>query len=172
MSLRENGLTSLFKEVRVFKDFGGVLQHLDLEAQQRYLFIWRQIWRVAGRESGCPELLGSPRTSPEVSRTSPESFRRLPRKFSHYGTYQQSRGSPEVPQTSPEVPRLPRRSAPFSGRPDTLSRLTKTFSDSYRAMFVAIASLTFIVLVFVGVSHTCRAICCKMGYRTDVPVRN
>ena len=39
---------------------------------------WRQIWRVAGRESGSPELLGSPRTSPEVPRTSPEVFRRLP----------------------------------------------------------------------------------------------
>ena len=59
---------------------------------------WRQIWRVAGRGSGSRELLGSPRTSPEV-------FRRLPRKFSHCGTRQQSRGSPEVPQTSLEVPR-------------------------------------------------------------------
>ena len=47
---------------------------------------WRQIWRVTGRESGSPELLGSPRTSPEVPRTSPEVFRRLPRKFSHCGT--------------------------------------------------------------------------------------
>ena len=36
---------------------------------------WRQICRVAGRESGSPELLGSPRTSPEVPRTSPEVFR-------------------------------------------------------------------------------------------------
>ena len=35
---------------------------------------WRQIWRVTGRESGSPELLGSPRTSPEVPRTSPEVF--------------------------------------------------------------------------------------------------
>ena len=89
---------------------------------------WRQIWRVPGRESGSPELLGSPPTSPEVPRTSPEVFRRLPRRFSHCGTKQQSRGSPEVsrtspevPQTSPEVPGLPRRSAPFSGKPDTLS---------------------------------------------------
>ena len=48
-----------------------------------YTKIWTQIWRVAGRESGSPELLGSPRTSPEVPRTSPEVFRRLPRKFSH-----------------------------------------------------------------------------------------
>ena len=36
---------------------------------------WRQIWRVAGRESGSPELLGSPQTSPEVPRTSPEVSR-------------------------------------------------------------------------------------------------
>ena len=31
------------------------------------------------------------------------------------------RTSSEVPLTSPEVPGLPRRSAPFSGKPDTLS---------------------------------------------------
>ena len=43
-------------------------------------------WRVAGMESGHPELLGSPRTSPEVPQTSPEVFRRLPRNSSHYGT--------------------------------------------------------------------------------------
>ena len=91
-------------------------------------FYWRQIWRVAGRESDYPELLGSPRTSGEVPQTSPEVFRRLPRKFSHCGTLQQSRGSPEVCQTSPEVPRtspeVSRTSpevSPFSGKPDTLS---------------------------------------------------
>ena len=40
--------------------------HLDLSAERALLVIlqtWRQIWRVAGRESGSPELLGSPRTS-------------------------------------------------------------------------------------------------------------
>ena len=91
------------------------------------------IWHL---KSGYPELLGSPRTSPEVPRTSPEVFRRLPRKFSHCGTLQQSRGSPEVPQTSPEVPRtspeVSRTSpevSPFSGKPDTLSWLAKTFPD-------------------------------------------
>ena len=47
---------------------------------------WRHIWRVAGRESGSPELLESPWTSLEVPPTSPEAFRRLPRKFSHCGT--------------------------------------------------------------------------------------
>ena len=40
--------------------------------------VWRQIWRVAGGESGSPELLGSPRTSPEVPRTSPEVFGDFP----------------------------------------------------------------------------------------------
>ena len=90
--------------------------------------LWGQIWRVAGRESGYPELLGSPQTSPEVPQTSPEVFRRIPQKFSHCGTLQQSRGSPEVSQTSPEVPRTsPEASrtcpevSPFSGKPDTFS---------------------------------------------------
>ena len=77
---------------------------LQRETPNRYN-LETQLWRVAGRESGYPKLLESPRTSPEVPQTSPEVFRRLPRKFSHCGTLQQSRGSPEVSQTSPEVPR-------------------------------------------------------------------
>ena len=72
---------------------------------QKRAILGEKFWRVAGRESGSPELLESPRTSPEVPPTSLEVFRRLPRKFSHCGTEQQSRGSPEVSQTSPEVPR-------------------------------------------------------------------
>ena len=43
---------------------------------------------------------------------------------------------------------------------------------SYRAMLVMIVSQNSFVLVFNGVSHNYRAICCKMGYRADVPVRN
>ena len=96
---------------------------------------WTQIWRVTGRESGSPELLESPRTSPEVRRTSPEvfgdfpgssltvelssnpevprKFPRLPRKF------------PGLPRTFPGLPRrFPRTSlevSRFSGKPDTLS---------------------------------------------------
>ena len=54
---------------------------------------------VSGLQSPMPELLESPWASPEVPQ--------LPRKF----------------------PGLPRRSAPFSGKPDTLSWLTKTFSE-------------------------------------------
>ena len=42
---------------------------------------------------------------------------------------------------------------------------------SYRAILVAIVSQNFFVLVFMGY-HKDRAICSKMGYRTDVPVRN
>ena len=44
---------------------------------------------------------------------------------------------------------------------------------SYRAILATIVSQNDFVLVFVGgggVSHNYRAICCKMGYRTDVPV--
>ena len=41
---------------------------------------------------------------------------------------------------------------------------------SYRAILVAIVSQNFRVLVFMGVSHKYRAIRCKMGYRTDMPV--
>ena len=41
---------------------------------------------------------------------------------------------------------------------------------SYRAIVVAIVSRNSVVLVFFGVSHSYRPICCKMGYRTDVPV--
>ena len=89
--------------------------------------IWRQIWRVAGRESDSPELLGSPRTSPEVPQTSPEVFRRLPRKFSHCGAYQQSRGSPEVSQTSPD---FPGRFPDFpGGQPLSLGSLTPSLDS-------------------------------------------
>ena len=86
------------------------------------------------------EVPGLPRKFPELPRklfgdfsgssltvelnSNPE----VPRKFPR-GSPEVSQTSPEVPQTSPEVPGLPRRSAPFSGKPDTLSRLTKTFSE-------------------------------------------
>ena len=90
---------------------------------------WRQIWRVAGRESGSRELLGSPPTSPGSSP-------KLPRKF--FGDFPggsltvELSSNPGVPRKFPGLPRkfpklprkfpkLPRRSAPFSGKPDTLS---------------------------------------------------
>ena len=40
----------------------------------------------------------------------------------------------------------------------------------YRTTLVEIVSQSSFVLVFRGVSHNYRAIRCKMGYRTDVPV--
>ena len=43
---------------------------------------------------------------------------------------------------------------------------------SYRAMPAAIVSQSFFVLVFVGYRTIIARICCKMGYRIDVPVRN
>ena len=65
------------------------------------------IWRVAGRESGCPKLLGSPWTPP-VRGTPPEAFRRLPRKFSHNRTT----SNPELPR---KFPKLPRKFPDFPG---------------------------------------------------------
>ena len=111
---------------------------------------WRQIWRVAGRESGSPELLESPRTSPEVPRTSPEVFRRLPR--SSLTVESDSNSNPEVPrkfpnlprkfpQTSPEVPRLPRRSAPFL--PLSLGSLTPS-PDSQKPSLIGISKIKFL----------------------------
>ena len=41
---------------------------------------------------------------------------------------------------------------------------------SYRAILVAIVSHNHFRACFHGVSHNYRAIRCKMGYRTDVPV--
>ena len=70
------------------------------------------------------EVPGLPRKFPELPRkfsaTSPEvlSLRNLPATG---GSPEVSQTSPEVSQTSPEVPRLPRRSAPYPGKPDTLS---------------------------------------------------
>ena len=40
---------------------------------------------------------------------------------------------------------------------------------SYRVTLVAIVSQNYLVFILVGVSHNCRAICCKTGYCTDVP---
>ena len=61
-----------------------------------------------GGESGFPELLGSPRTSPEVPQTSPEVFRLLPRKFSHCGNLTAIQGFPgsfpDFPGSSPDFP--------------------------------------------------------------------
>ena len=83
---------------------------------------WRQIWRVAGRESGTPELLGSPQNSPEVPRTSPEVFGDFPGS----SLTVELNSNPEVPRKFPRLPRkfpglprkfpgLPRRSAPSLG---------------------------------------------------------
>ena len=89
-------------------------------------FLWRQIWRVAGRESGSPELLGSPRTSPEVPRNFPGSFsatspevlslwnltaiQRFPGSFPDFPG-----SSPDFPGSSPDFP---------GGQPLSLGSLT------------------------------------------------
>ena len=97
--------------------------------------IWRQIWRVTGRESGSPELLGSPRTSPEVPRTSPEvfgDFHRSSLTVELNSNQEVPRNFPEVSRTSPEVPRTSPEVSRFSGKPDTLFWLTKTFSELFK----------------------------------------
>ena len=91
----------------------------------------RQIWRVAGRESGSPELLGSPRTSPEVPRTSPEVFSATsPEVLSPWNL----NNNPELPR---KFPKLPRKFPDFpGGQPLSLGSLTpspdsqKLFSSS------------------------------------------
>ena len=85
----------------------------------------RQIWRVAGRESGSPELLGSPRTSPEVPRTSPEVFGDFPGS----SLTVELNSKPEVPRKFPKLPRkfpkLPRKFRDFpGGQPLSLGSLT------------------------------------------------
>ena len=97
---------------------------------------WRQIRRVAGRESGSPSFWKVPGL--------PRKFPTLPRKF--LGDLPGSsltvelNSNPGVPRKFPRLPRkfpglprkfpgLPWRSAPFSGKPDTLSWLAKTFSE-------------------------------------------
>ena len=86
---------------------------------------WRQIWRVAGGESGSPELLGSPRTSPEVPRTSPEVFGDFPGS----SLTVELNSNPEVPRKFPKLPRkfpnLPRKFRDFpGGQPLSLGSLT------------------------------------------------
>ena len=41
---------------------------------------------------------------------------------------------------------------------------------SCHVMFAAVVSQDSFVRIFNWVSHNCRVTCCKMGYRTDVPV--
>ena len=79
---------------------------------------WRQIWRVAGRESGSPELLGSPWTSPEVPRTSPEVFGDFPGS----SLTVELNSNPEVPR---KFPKPPRKFRDFpGGQPLSLGSLT------------------------------------------------
>ena len=70
----------------------------------------------------------SPRTSPEVSRTSPEVFGH----FAGSSLTVELNSNPEVPRKFPRLPwKFPGSSevSRFSGKPDTLFWLTKTFSE-------------------------------------------
>ena len=113
---------------------------------------WRQIWRVAGRESGSPELLGSPQTSPEVPRTSPEVFgnfrgssltvelnsnSKLPRKF------------PKLPRKFPELPRKFREFP--GGQPLSLGSLTP--SPDSQKLSLKFATLKFVCFCSHGITN-------------------
>ena len=96
---------------------------------------WRQIWRVAGRESGSPKLLGSPRTSPEVPRTSPEVFGDLPGR----SLTVELNSNPEVPRKFPKLPqkfsKLPRKFWDFpGGQPLSLGSLTPSPDSQKHAL--------------------------------------
>ena len=102
---------------------------------------WRQIWRAACRESGSPELLGSPRTSPEVPRTSPEVFGDFPGS----PLTVELNSNPEVPRKFPKLPRkfpkLPRKFRDFpGGQPLSLGSLTPS-PDSQKLSLCQWASL-------------------------------
>ena len=86
---------------------------------------WRQIWRVASRDSGSPELLGSSRTSPEVPQTSPENFGDFPGG----SLTVELNSNPEVPRKLPKLPRtFPKPAQKFrdfpGGQPLSLGSLT------------------------------------------------
>ena len=102
----------------------------------------------------------------------PRKFPEQPRKF--FGNFPggsltvELSSNPGVPRKFPGLPRkfpkLPRKFPDFpGGQPLSLGSLTPS-PDSH-------CSETFSCLFLWGtVSHTYRTICCKMGYRTDVPV--
>ena len=83
-----------------------------LQMEGLFSLDWRQIWRVTGRESGSPELLGSSRTSPEVPRTSPEVLGDFPGS----SLTVELNSNPEVPR---KFPKLPGSSPNFPGSSGT-----------------------------------------------------
>ena len=108
-----------------------------------------------GESLGRSQLLESPQTSSEVPQTSPEVFRRLPQRFSSLRNLTAIQGFPG------SFPDFPGSSPGLRGPAAILTMLRDTCSDSISKLFRA---------CFCGVSHKYRAIRCKMGYRTNVPV--
>ena len=84
------------------------LKCLFIQGEGGHFLFWRQIWPVAGRESGSSELL-------EVPHRLPRKFPELPRKFpsDFPGCSVKFNSNPDVPQKFPRLPRklpgLPRR---------------------------------------------------------------
>ena len=128
-------------------DFSPASVNIEIAANAK---TWRQIWRVVGGESGSPELLGSPRTSPEVPQTSPEVFGDFPGS----SVTVELNSNPEVPRKFPKLPRkfpkLPR------GQPLSLGSLTPS-PDSQKLPLKNIATLGW-----------CTRTSCKDTIRTDV----
>ena len=123
----QSGTTRIMQDGVVIKGLGTTTSRIYLETNLASRWEGVRLPRASGKSpdfpGSSPNFPGSfSATSPGSSLTVelnsnpevPRKFPKLPRKF---------------PKTSPEVPGLPRRSASFSGKPDTLSRLTKTFSD-------------------------------------------
>ena len=110
-----------------------VFQHFWRQLLRGWPFVFQKQFvgkfgKSLGGNQPPPELLGSPRTSPEVSQTSPETSWRLTRS----SVTVELNSNPGVPRKLPRLrqkfpgfprkfPGLPRRTAPCSGKPDTLS---------------------------------------------------
>ena len=116
--LRKHEIIRMFSEFHIRRDATYLTSpSMDIN--------WRQIWQAAGRESDSPELLGSPRTFPEVPRTSPEVFGDFPGS----SLTVELNSNPEVPRKFPKLPRkfpkLPRKFRDFpGGQPLSLGSLT------------------------------------------------
>ena len=112
-----------------------ILQKLSHHMMPKVLVLnWRQIWRVAGRESGSPELLGSPRTSPEVFGD-----------FLGISLTVELNSNPEVTR---KFPKLPRKFRDFpGGQPLSLGSLTPS-PDSQKLSLIKGSRTSCDVIIF------------------------
>ena len=110
---------------------------------------WRQIWRVAGRESGFPDLLGSPRPSgksPDFAGSSPNfpgSFSATSPEVPSLWNFTAIRRFPgSFPKLPRKFPKLPRKFRDFpGGQPLSLGSLTPS-PDSQKLSLAEIGVLS------------------------------